>query len=118
MADSCVCRACGKTERYENILELVAVLDNRGGSYPRQARQQLRVNWLERKQPFDFDHVEIVSATDEEVEAFVRQTRFDSDPQLQKRLPKMQCMVNAQCRFQRINTMTILEQTFGKVTRE
>jgi hypothetical protein len=39
----------------------------------------------------------------------VRQSRYDSDSLLQMRLPKMECVVNAQCRFQRNNTMTILQ---------
>jgi hypothetical protein len=76
----------------------------------------LRVNWLRQKQPFDFDRVEIVDTTDEQVEKFVLQTRYESDLQVQRRLPKMPCVVNAQCHFQRENTMTILRQTFGSVT--
>jgi hypothetical protein len=118
LADSCVCRACGKAGRFENVQVLVAVLDKRGISDPQHQGSTLRVNWLEKKQPFDFDRVEVVEATDADVEEFVRQTRYDSDPQLQKRLPRMQCVVNAQCHFQRENTMTILRQTFGSVTKD
>jgi hypothetical protein len=119
MADSCVCRACGQTSpRYEGVREIIVVLDGHKAASPQQQDGFLRVNWLERKEAVDFDKAEIVNATDEEVEEFVRQTRYESDQLLQKRLPKMQCLVNAQCRFHRSNTMTILEQTFGKVTRE
>lgn len=118
MADSCVCRACGKASRYEGVQEVVAVLDNHSGSYPQQQGAVLRVNWLEKKLPFDFDRVEVVEATDEEVEEFVRQTRYKSDLQVQKRLPKRPCVVNAQCRFQRENTLTILRQTFGNASQD
>jgi len=118
MADSCVCRACGKNNRYEGVKEVVAVLDNHGGYYPQQRNAVLRVNWLENKLPFDFDRVEVVDATDTEVEQFHRQMKYQADPQIQKRLPKMQCVVNAQCRFERENTMTLLRQTFGAVERQ
>jgi len=117
MACSCVCRVCGKASRYEGVQEVVAVLDNHGNSYPQQKGDVLKVNWLKQKQPFDFDEVEIIAATDEQVEEFVRQTRFDSDIPAQK-LRDMPCQINTQCRFQRTNTMTILEQIFGNVTRE
>ena len=93
------------------------MMDDGSHPYPQQNNGTLRVNWLRQKQPFDFDRVEIVNTTDEQVEQFVRQTRYESDLQVQRRLPKMQCLVNAQCRFQRENTMTILRQTFGSVTK-
>jgi len=118
MADSCVCRVCGGDKRYEGVKEIVALLDNHGGSYPQQNGAVLRVNWLAKKLPFDFDRVEVVAATDTEVEEFVRQMRYQAELPIQKRLPKMQCIVNAQCRFERENTMTLLRQTFGSVTKD
>jgi len=117
MADSCVCRVCGKSSRYEGVKEVVGVLDH-GGSYPQQNAGVLRINWLAKKLPFDFDRVEVIGATDTEAEEFVRQMRYQSDLQMQKRLPKMQCVVNAQCRFERENTMTLLRQTFCSVTKD
>ena len=59
----------------------------------------------------------VAASADTEVEEFVRQTRFESDPLVQNRLPKMACLIYAQWRFERTNTMRILEQTFGRVTR-
>lgn len=118
MAESCVCRVCGQTGRYEEVRKVVAVLDSKGRSYPHQQGDILRVNWLDRKEGFDFDRVEVVAATDDDVDAFVRQTRFESDPRLQRRLPNMECVVNAECRFQRANTLTILRQNFGSVSQD
>lgn len=77
----------------------------------------MRVNWLERKEPFDFDGVEIVAASDEEVEEFVRQTKFDTDIPDQA-VRAMRCEVNTQCHFKRTNTMKILEQTFGNFRKD
>jgi len=117
MADSCVCRVCGKSSRYEGIKKVVGVLDH-SGSYPQQKGAVLRVNWLAKKLPFDFDRVEVVEATDTEVEEFVRQMRYQAELRTQKRLPKMSCVVNAQCRFERENTVTLLRQTFGSMTKD
>jgi len=118
MADSCVCRVCGKSSRYEGVEEVVGVLDNHGGCYPQQTEAVLRVNWLAKKLPFDFGRVELVEATDTEVEEFIRQIRYQADLRIQRRLPKMTCTVNAECHFQRENTMTLLRQTFGSVTKD
>jgi hypothetical protein len=117
LAEACVCPACAQRNRFEGVNEVVAVLDDGSHAYPQQNNGTLRVNWFKQKQPFDFDRVEIVEATDEEVEEFVRQTRFDSEIPAQE-LREMPCQINAQCRFRRTNTMTILEQTFGKASRE
>jgi hypothetical protein len=115
LAEACVCPACAQRNRFEGVKQVVAVMDDGSHSYPQQNNGTLRVNWLQRKEAFDFDEVEIINATDDEVEEFVRQTRFESEPRLQKRLHQMRCFVKAQCRFQRNNTMTILQQTFGDV---
>jgi HEAT repeat protein/Flp pilus assembly protein TadD len=117
LAEASVCPACAmpKSNRFEGVKTVVAVLDDSNHAYPTENNGVLRVNWLKRKQPFDFDGVEVINAMDDDVEEFVRQTRYESDIRLQKRLQRMHCLVNAQSHFQRENTMTILRQTFGSV---
>ena len=66
---------------------------------------------------FDFDRVEVVRATDQEVELFVVQVRNDSDRYRQGRYGAMQCRVRSSAGLSE-NTMRVLKATFGKVVIE
>ena len=76
----------------------------------------LRVNWLEHRHLFDFDEVQIVQATDEDVERFAVQVGNDTDPTRKPRYPKMRCVILPECKLSE-NTMRILERMFGEVVR-
>jgi hypothetical protein len=77
----------------------------------------VRVNWLVRRELFDFDRVEIIQATDEDVERFAVQVGNDTDPVRQPHYPQMRCLVAPQCRLSE-NTLRILRQTFDVVERD
>jgi hypothetical protein len=74
----------------------------------------LRVNWLQRRNLFDFDEVEIEQATDEAVERLAMQVGNDTDPIRRPRYPEMHCTVATTCGLSE-NTLRILQRTFGDV---
>ena len=76
----------------------------------------MRANWLKYKTLFDFDMVEIINATDEDVERFVVQVGNDTDQTRKKRYKNMDCIVGLNCNLSE-NTIRILQRTFGQVKR-
>jgi hypothetical protein len=111
----CGCRACGQSRRFLEVDYVIAVLDQQMAAQPVQQGQTLRVNWLLRRALFDFDSVEIIAASDEEVERFAVQVGNDTDPARQPRYRKMECLIAAGCALSS-NTVRILRQIFGQVT--
>lgn len=110
------CRTC-KQGRDFLIGELVAVLDE-GQTTPILTRNaSVRVNWLTHKQPFDFDRVEIVQASDEAIERFAVQVGNDTDAHRRERYQQMECRVSPACAPSE-NTMRILDNTFGQIIRK
>lgn len=96
---------------------VAAVLDRRPGHEKVEAGGQIRVNWLLRRELFDFDWVEIVRATDEEVERFAVQVGNDPNELRRSRYEAMRCTIGLECALSE-NTMRILEHTFGQVVTE
>ncbi|GAB4458610.1 MAG: hypothetical protein Fur0044_51670 [Anaerolineae bacterium] len=107
------CRTCRQNRKYLEG-KVVAALDSRMEAEPVQQEDLIRVNWSARRELFDFDAVEIVEATDEEVERFAVQVGNDTDPTREPRYKEMQCVVSPGCRLSE-NTVRILEHTFGQV---
>lgn len=70
-----------------------------------------RVNWLARQSLFDFDEVEIIRATDEDVERLVCLVINDTDEFRRPRYKDMTCSVGADCDLCK-NSLRILESTF------
>lgn len=72
-------------------------------------------NWF-GYQPFlfDFDAVEIVQATDEEVERFAVHVGNDTDRAWQTPYKEMRCTIDPACGLS-VNTVRILESIFGSV---
>jgi hypothetical protein len=77
----------------------------------------LRVNWLVRRALFDFDWVEIIQATDEDVERFAVQVGNDTDPVRELRYQQMKCTIGPECKLSE-NTLRILDKMFGEVERK
>jgi hypothetical protein len=93
---------------------IIAVLDSAWAAERDQANGLLRVNWLQRRELFDFDHVEIVRASDEDVERFAVQVGNDTDPYRKPRYRQMACFIGAECALSE-NTLRVLDHTFGQV---
>jgi hypothetical protein len=110
-----VCRLCGRAvHAVVDVREVVAVLDTEMSEELSCADGVARVSYLKRDAPFDFDRVEIVRASDYEVERFCVQVSNDSDPFRKGRYRKMRCLVAPGRRLSE-NTLRILRSMFGKV---
>ena len=72
------------------------------------------MNWFQRKTLFEFDRVEIIEATDAEVELFAIQVGNDTDKIRKSRYENMVCTVHSKCNLSK-NTMRILNSMFGSV---
>lgn len=109
------CRACGQSrEFWECPAGVVARLDAGWTETHNLQDGLLRVNWLTRRTLFDFDAVEIIQATDEDVERFAVQVGNDTDPFRRPHYKQMRCIVMPGCELSE-NTLRILRRTFGEV---
>lgn len=111
------CRVCGQGQEFLEFPQVVAVLDANWTGLSDQQEGRLRLNWLQRRTLFDFDHVEIKQASDEEVERFVVQVGNDTDPIREPRYKQLKCSVTPDCRLSD-NTLRILQHTFGVVEQK
>ncbi len=111
------CQKCYQSRKFiERPEQIVAVLD---ADMKLQQKQNgkgevLWVNWLERKTLFEFDRVEIIKATDEEVELFAIQVGNDKDIKRKSKYKKMICTVGTECVLLE-NTLRILGKMFGGI---
>ena len=110
------CRTCGQSREFLKG-PLVAVLDRQMEAEQAENQTELRVNWLRRRSLYDFGRVEIIEATDEDVERFAVQVGNDTDEWRKPRYEQMSCVVSAQCQLSE-NTLRILERMFGAVKVE
>jgi hypothetical protein len=109
------CRICSQSEEFLDWAgPVVAILDRNITTELSKEKGALRVNWLVRRALFDFESVEIIQATDEEVERFAVQVGNDTDEVRQPRYKEMCCTVSPACTLSE-NTMRILKRTFGQV---
>jgi len=109
------CRACRQSrELFDWPGEIVAVLDQEMNVEQMQAEGVLRVNWLKRRSLSDFNRVEIIKSSDEQVERFAVQVGNDTDDFRSPHYKKMVCEIAPDC-FLSENTLRILKRTFGEV---
>lgn len=108
------CRTCGQSREFLHPHHVNAVLNTAWAEVYGQQGDILRINWLARRTLFDFDQVEIIQATDEDVEHFAVQVGNDTDPVREPRYRQMKCIVGPECRLSE-NTLRILQHTFGLV---
>lgn len=102
-------------QRRQSFSQVVAVLDS---DWPQETHREnhklLRINWLRRQTLFDFDRVEIVRATDEQVQQFIANIRNDADEWRAIQYPQMVCRVSLACNLSE-NTVRLLRDTFAEV---
>jgi hypothetical protein len=109
------CRLCYQSREFIDCSRgVVAVLDSAWTGAQDLRDGLLQVNWLARRALFDFTMVQIVQATDEDVERFAVQAGNDADPLRRPLYAGMRCVVNPACGLSE-NTLRILESTFGRV---
>ncbi len=109
------CRNCGQSNEFLDFKgPVVAVLDNRTDVTQLAQNNKLYINWSAHREQFDFDEVEIIRATDEDVERFAVQAGNETDPVRQSSYKQVECVVSPESRLS-ANTMRILQKTFGQV---
>ncbi len=109
------CRACHQSQEFiECPRGIVAVLDAAWQGAQERQGGFLRINWLARRALFDFDRVEIIRATDEDVERFAMQVGNDTDSFRKARYGQTRCSLAPICHLTE-NTLRILESLFGQV---
>lgn len=112
------CQACGQSRDFTEFEgRTIAVLDSQLETERVWQEDILRVNWLVRRELFSFDEVEVVMATDEEVERFAVQAGNDTNTLRRSRYPEMGCRISPGCHLTE-NTLRILKRTFGSVTKQ
>jgi len=105
------CRSCGQTNHFLSGTT-VALLDQAAPAGPIEKNGLIQINWLARRELFDFDAVEIRNATDEDVERFVVQIGNDTDEWRRKRYAELGCTVSPDCQLSP-NIRRILARQFG-----
>ena len=110
------CRECFQSQDFYEVDNVVAVLDTVMGE-PSQNGNTLRVNWLTHGTLFDFDSVEIIRATDENVERSVVQIGNDTDPERLGKYREMKCRVSSTCKLSD-NSIRILKSVFNDIEVE
>jgi hypothetical protein len=109
------CRICNQSRYLFYLPQGVGCVFDNNRTTPQSLEAGfLQVNWLKFYAVFDFDHVEIIQATDEEVERFAVQVGNDTDPYRKPRYETMHCVIKPECILPR-NTLKILESMFGEV---
>jgi hypothetical protein len=107
------CSSCGQSREFWDG-SIVAALDEEMEAKTGFDKEVMYVNWLARREIFDFDRVEIIQATDEDVERFAVQMGNDTDEERQARYEQMHCLISSGCQLSE-NTLRILESMFGQV---
>ena len=111
------CRLCGQSREFLDCPQgVTAVLDASWSETQSYQDNRLRVNWLARRQLFDFDRVEIIRAGDEDVERFAVQAGNDTDPFRTQSYRQIHCAVGPQAQLS-ANSLRVLGKIFGQVER-
>ena len=108
------CRACGQSRHFWEAPVVIAVLDASSKTKLTPAQEPLCINWLADKTLFDFDAVEIIQATDKDVEQFVVQLGNDTDPKRTAARQTMTCHLAPEAQLSE-NTRRLLKRTFSEV---
>ncbi len=104
--DYYACRSCGSTRgAVQHTGKVVAVLDGNDREVVRADGDVLRVNWLARAKAgvantldlFDFDSVDVVSASDEDLRRFLVDVANDTDEDRRKRYRTMPVRLSEGC---------------------
>ena len=109
------CRMCGQSSSFLEG-QSVAVLDQQMSSSQIRQNGQIRINWLDKRTLFDFAAIEIVQASDEEVERLVVQVGNDTDAWRQRHIDQVQCFISPQANLSQ-NTLRLIRKQFGQITK-
>jgi len=107
------CRICRQSRDFIEGLS-ISVIDNLMTKKWSVQENEILMNWLTFRKPFDFHEIRIIQASDREVEEFVMQAGNDMDEFRQPRYKEMPCIISSDCKLSP-NTLNILKHTFKSV---
>ncbi|MEM7028785.1 MAG: hypothetical protein AAF629_04270 [Chloroflexota bacterium] len=108
------CRICQQSNDYFIAPEIITVLDRGMNASFIEGEGALRVHWLASKRLHDFDQVEVIQATDKEVEQFAMMLGNDTDSVRRTQYAQAVCTISPDCDLSE-NTIRILKRTFAQV---
>lgn len=112
------CRQCGRAGNGLRAVNLVVAVLDAGMSAPCLIEHTTaRVHALGRNGLFDFDGVEVVQASDYQVERFCMMVGNDTDPERSARYREMLCQVWHHATLSE-NSLNVLRSIFGRVIFE
>lgn len=111
------CRSCHRSANFFQADQVISVLDSQMAKQIVQQDQRLRINWFQERQLFDFNAVEIIQASEEDIERFVVQIGNDTDPQRQGHYKNMPCFISPEHPLPD-NSRRLLERTFAEVSHQ
>ena len=109
--DILVCRICGESVHALQFERIVAVLDHERKAPVVLDAERMFVSWFAFDSLFDFDEVEIVHATDEEVIRLCMLVGNSTDKYRRNELANIPCRVRPECDLIE-NTWRVLRKTF------
>ncbi|HEX2987773.1 MAG TPA: hypothetical protein VHS06_06330 [Chloroflexota bacterium] len=107
------CRLCGESHGMVDVREVLCVLDYRMTEKQEMVDGSLRINWHKHGGMFDFDRIEIIRATDEDVMRLAMDAGNDIDPHRFPHYAGMPCYIDPECSLSE-NVRRILQDRFGK----
>ena len=111
------CRQCGRSHDVIPVRRhVVCVLDQAENSVIVPSGPDLHLNCFAHPDGFDFDAVEVVNATDEQVERLVMSMANETDPFRRKLFARATCSVATTCPLS-TNSLRLLNRTFRHVER-
>jgi len=108
------CRHCGQSRGFFVVNKSIAVLDDRMIEERVLRGDILEVNYILHGALFDFDTVEIRSASETAVKRFLEQVSNDEDKERRKKRSHIICYVSKECAL-RTEDISKLSKLFGKV---
>ncbi len=113
------CRSCYQSRDFQDFknIKIIVVLDLNLTKDKILENETLKINWFKFKKLFDFDQIEILQASDEDVERFCIQIGNDEDLLRRKRYKKISCIIGKNCNLTQ-ETINMLKNIFGEVVIE
>jgi hypothetical protein len=112
------CRVCGRSKRLWKLKNeiIIVVLDKGMTDCYFRLDNVIKRNWLIQRKLFDFERVEIMDATDEDVERFLVQVGNNTDALQRIPYKQMDCFIAQDCKLSE-NTLRILSHVFGRINK-
>ncbi len=106
------CRSCGRSRKFiKHVDKVVAVLDDQRKKRHHFRDGILRVYWQSYRRMFDFDEIQIVYATDKDVESFAMQISNDIDSIRRPHYKHMPYRIDPACKLSE-NTQKLIKHVF------